>query len=147
MKSRLIALNAVIAAVYFVVAYITPATAFVNLRISTALYVLAAWNPALIPGLVAGNALAGAPQGGLDVLLGGAVGLLTAGACALLGKRFAWLAVAVVPTLVVPLWLGYLFGVPYMAVVPALAIGQVISAVAAFFLLRAKALERLVSAK
>jgi hypothetical protein len=140
----MLTLNAVIAAVYFAVATLTPATAFLNLRISTALYVFAAWNPLLIPGLAAGNALAGAPQGWLDVLLGGVVGLLTASACALLGKRWAWVAVAVVPTLVVPLWLGYLFGVPYMAVVPALAIGQTISAVAAWALLRVNVLERLV---
>jgi uncharacterized membrane protein len=146
-KPRLVALNAVVAALYVAVALLTPATAFLNVRVSTALYVLAAWNPALIPGLALGNALAGVQQGPLDVALGLLVGIATPTACYLLGKRWAWVAVAVVPTLVVPLWLGYMFNVPYVAVVPALAVGQAISAGVAWLLSRSQVMKHIVEVK
>lgn len=144
MRTNLLTRNALVAALYAATALLLPATALANYRLSTALYVLAAWNPALIPGLALGNALAGLPQGGLDVVLGAVVGLLTARACARLGPRLAPLAVLVVPTLIVPLWLGVLFSVPYVVVVPILLKGQAVSALLAVWLLRSIRLKELV---
>ena len=141
---RNFARNAMIAALYAVTAWFLPATAFANLRLSTALYVLAAWNPALIPGLAIGNLLAGIPQGPLDMLMGGAVGLLTAWTASRLGPKWAPLAVLLIPTVVVPLWLGWLYHVPYIATVPALAEGQTASAALGWALLRVPQLRRMV---
>lgn len=148
MKVKTLAINAVIAALYAAIALALPATAFANYRLTTALYVLAALDPRLIIGLAVGNALAGLPQGPLDMLLGGVVGVLTAGACALAGRtRYDWLlaplAVLIVPTLVVPLWLGWLYKVPYGAVVPVLFVGQALSAGLGAGLLQVKQLRRL----
>lgn len=132
MTSRLVATNAILAAVYAAIALVLPATAFANYRLTTALYTLAAFNPRLIPGLALGNALAGIPQGPLDIALGGVVGLLTAWLCSRLRPWAAPVAVLVIPTLVVPLWLSVLFSVPYKAVVPVLLTGQALSALLAW---------------
>lgn len=147
MKIKTLTLNALVAALYAGIALWLPATALANYRLTTALYILAAWNPSLIPGLAIGNALAGIPQGPLDVALGLLVGLLTAWACAKLGPRWAPLAVLLVPTVLVPLWLGWLFHVPYLAVVPVLAWGQFWSALLGWVLLRSKTIETLVRGK
>lgn len=140
---RNIAKNAIVAALYAGIALWLPSTAFANLRLTTALYVLAAWNPVLIPGLAIGNALAGLPNGFIDVLMGGVVGVVTAWSAWRLGERWAWLAVLVVPTLLVPIWLSWLFHVPYWVTVVALLQGQVPSAVLGWVLLKVKALKRL----
>jgi uncharacterized membrane protein len=129
---RWLASNAILAAVYAALALVLPSTAFANYRLSTALYSLAAFNPRLIPGLALGNALAGLPQGPLDVVLGGLVGVLTSWLCSRVTPWVSPLAILIVPTLVVPLWLGVLFAVPYQAVVPVLARGQAVSALLAW---------------
>lgn len=141
---RNIAKNAIVAALYAGIALWLPSTAFANLRLTTALYVLAAWNPVLIPGLAIGNALAGLPNGFIDVLMGGVVGVVTAWSAWRLGERWAWLAVLVVPTLLVPSWLSWLFHVPYWMAVVALLQGQVPSAALGWVLLRGQAIKRFV---
>lgn len=143
MRTQTLVLNAMVAATYAGVALFLPATALANYRLSTALYVLAAWNPALIPGLALGNALAGLPQGFIDVVMGAVVGLATAWTCSRLG-RLAPAAVLVVPTLMVPLWLSVMFDAPYLAVLPVVAQGQLASAILAVMLMRAPVLKRLV---
>jgi uncharacterized membrane protein len=129
---RWLASNAILAAVYAALALALPATAFANYRLTTALYSLAALNPRLIPGLALGNALAGLPQGPLDIVLGGGVGLLTSWLCSRLTPWASPLAILIVPTLVVPLWLAVLFSVPYPAVIPVLMRGQAASALLAW---------------
>ncbi|HVH31009.1 MAG TPA: QueT transporter family protein [bacterium] len=132
MSPRWLASNAVLAAVYAGLALALPATAVANYRLTTALYSLAAFNPRLIPGLALGNALAGLPQGPLDIVLGGGVGLLTSWLCSRVTPWASPLAILIVPTLVVPLWLGVLFAVPYQVVVPVLVRGQAASALLAW---------------
>lgn len=134
-RYRKLAENAMLAAGYAVASLILPATPVANYRLTTALYVLASFDRALIPGLALGNALAGLPQGPVDILLGGAVGLLTAWISSLLRPALAPLAVLVVPTVVVPLWLSGLAGIPYAAVVPAVATGQALSAAIAWLVI------------
>lgn len=141
---RNIAKNAIVAALYAGIALWLPSTAFANLRLTTALYVLAAWNPVLIPGLAIGNALAGLPNGFIDVLMGGVVGVVTAWSAWRLGERWAWLAVLVVPTLLVPLWLSWLFHAPYWLTAAALLQGQAVSALLGWVILRTKAIKHLV---
>lgn len=132
MRSRLLASNAILAAVYAGLALVLPATAFANYRLTTALYTLAAFNSAFIPGLALGNAVAGMPQGPLDVVLGGVVGLVTSWFCSRARPWVSPLAVLIVPTLLVPLWLSVLFSAPYKAVVPVVLTGQILSALLAW---------------
>lgn len=142
--TRTLTRNAILAALYAAIALILPATAAANYRLATALYVLAAWNPALIPGLALGNALAGLPQGPVDMLLGGVVGALTSWACWRVGPKWAPVAVLVVPSLLVPTWLSLLFHVPYLVVLPVVAQGQALSALLGWMLLRVPHLRGLV---
>ena len=73
-------------------------------------------------------------MGGLgvfDIVGGGLVGLATAGACAWLGKhkKPSWLValpIALIPALVVSVWLSALLGVPYPAMAASLLVGQAI---------------------
>ena len=134
MGTRWLASNALLATVYAAVALVLPATAFANYRLTTALYALAAFNSRLIPGLALGNALAGIPQGPLDIALGGVIGLVTSWACSRVSPWASPIAILIVPTLVVPLWLGLLFSAPYAAVVPVLFVGQAASALLAWTL-------------
>lgn len=132
MNPRWMASNAILAAVYATLALSLPATAFANYRLATALYSLAAFNPRLIPGLALGNALAGLPQGLPDIVLGGGVGLLTSWLCSRVTPWVSPLAILIVPTLVVPLWLAMLYALPYQVVLPVLVRGQAASALLAW---------------
>jgi len=114
--------NAIVAGVYAAIALALPATAFANYRLATA----------LIHGLALGNALSGSPQGPIDIIFGGIIGLLTAWACSRLHPSWAPLAVLILPTVLVPVWLSVIFGVPYKTVVPVVGLGQLISALLAW---------------
>lgn len=129
---RSLATNAIVAGVYAAIALMLPATAHVNYRLATALYVLASFDRRLIPGLALGNAIAGIPQGPVDIIFGGIVGLLTAWACSRLRPSVAPIAVLVIPTAIVPLWLSMIAGLPYRAVVPVVGLGQVFSGLLAW---------------
>lgn len=142
-KTRMLTTSAVLAALYVLIALGLPATALANYRLSTALYALAAWNPSLIPGLAIGNALAGLPQGPIDMLMGAVVGLATAWACSKLG-RLAPVAVLVIPTVLVPTWLSWMFGAPYLVVMLSLLKGQALSALLSWVLMRSPQLRRIV---
>ncbi len=131
-RSSFVAQNAIVAAVYASIALVLPATAVANYRLATALYVLAAFDRRLILGLAVGNAVAGIPQGPVDIGLGFAIGALTAGTCAFLPVPITPLAVLVLPTIFVPVWLSLLFHAPYLAVLPVVATGQALSAALAW---------------
>lgn len=133
-RSSFVVQNAIVAALYAAIALVLPATAVANYRLTTALYVLASFDRRLILGLAVGNALAGIPQGPVDIGLGFGIGVLTAGACALLPRWLTPLAVFVLPTLLVPIWLSLLFHAPYRAVLPVVATGQALSAILAWVL-------------
>lgn len=141
MTVRMLTKNAAVAAAYVTIALMLPATALANYRLATGLYVLAAWSPGLIPGLALGNALAGFPQGPVDVLMGGLVGIITAWACSKLGK-LAPLAVLAIPTLLVPLWLGWMFGAPYGLTALVLLKGQAVGAALGWGLMQLPVLRR-----
>lgn len=128
MNIRRIAACGIVAGLYAAIALALPATAFANYRLATALYLLASFDPGLVPGLALGNALAGIPQGPMDVLLGGMVGYVTASCCAAIGWKYGAAAILVVPSLLVPLWLAPMFHAPYWSVVVVVAHGQFVSA-------------------
>lgn len=134
-------------ALYIVVMVLTQSFAFgqYQVRIATALYATAYLFPFLVVPLGLSNLLANMVMGGLgvfDIVGGGLVGLLTAGCCALLGKKRVtpWSVVApitLIPALMVSLWLSKLLGVPYVAMAASLLVGQFISGVAGALLVKA----------
>ena len=146
-KTQKLAFSGVIMAVYIVVMYVTQSFAFgqYQVRIATAIYATAYLFPFLVVPLGLANLLSNMVMGGLgffDIIGGGLVGLLTAGCCALLGKRryspyLTAVPIALIPALGVSSWLSFLLGVPYPALALSLLVGQVIAGVAGALLLQA----------
>jgi uncharacterized membrane protein len=69
----------------------------------------------------------------LDMAGGLAAGLLTAALCRVFGRYNIYLSaipIMVVPTLLVPVWLSYILGLPYLMLVASLSVGQVVSGIA-----------------
>lgn len=146
-KTQKLTLSGAVMAIYIVVMYFTQSFAFgqYQVRIATAIYAVAYLFPFLVVPLGLSNLLANMVMGGLgffDIVGGGIVGLLTAGCCALLGKKkiTSWAVIApitLIPALVVSIWLSKLIGVPYVALAGSLLVGQFISGVVGALLVKA----------
>ena len=146
-KTQKLTMSGAVMAIYIVVMYFTQSFAFgqYQVRIATALYGVAYLFPFLVVPLGLSNLIANMLMGGLgvfDIVGGGVIGLLTAGSCALLGKRrlSPWLTAApitLIPALGVSLWLSKLLGVPYWALAVSLLVGQAIAGVVGAALVKA----------
>ena len=146
-KTQKLAISGIVIALYIVVMYLTQSFAFgqYQVRIATAIYGIAYLFPFLVVPLGLSNLLANMVMGGLgvfDIVGGGLVGLLTAGCCALLGKKKVtpWAVVApitLIPALGVSLWLSCIIGVPYWTLAASLLVGQAIAGVAGAVLVNA----------
>lgn len=146
-KTEKLATSGVVMALYIVVMVFTQSFAFgqYQVRIATAIYGTAYLFPFLVVPLGFSNLLANMVMGGLgvfDIVGGGLVGLLTAGCCALLGRRRVtpWAVIApitLIPALGVSLWLSYLLNVPYWALAGSLLVGQAIAGVVGALLVNA----------
>ena len=139
-RTQKLVFSALVIAIYIVVMYFTQSFAFgqYQVRIATAIYASAYVFPFLVVPLALSNLLSNMVMGGLgffDIVGGGLVGLLTAGACALLGKKkiTEWSVVApitLIPALGVSLWLSRILEVPYWTLALSLLVGQAICGVA-----------------
>lgn len=137
-NTRRITVSGLVMGIYIALMFLTQSFAFLQfqVRIATGLYVLAAVYPWLVIPLGLANMLSNILMGGLgpsDIFGGLLVGLLTAGACAILGQKKASiylqvLPIAIIPTIVVPIWLTFIIQVPYLALVLSLLLGQTVSA-------------------
>ena len=146
-KTQKLTLSGAVMAIYIVVMYFTQSFAFgqYQVRIATAIYGVAYLFPFLVVPLGLSNLIANMVMGGLgffDIVGGCIVGWLTAGCCALLGRRkiTSWAIIApvtLIPALVVPIWLSGLINVPYIALAGSLLVGQLISGVIGALLVRA----------
>ena len=143
MSTRNLAANALAAALYVVVTSVWGWAATgpaLNIRLATALYVLPAGDPALLLGPALGNGLSTLITGGhlLDAGLGVIVGLLSGWAAGLLARKWTVaaspLAVLLVPTATVPLWVAWLYHAPLNVTFGSVAAGQALSAAAAWII-------------
>lgn len=136
-NTKKITISGVVIAIYIVIMLLTQSFAFgqYQVRVATSLYALAAIHPFLIIPLGAANLLSNTIMGGLGPLdmIGGCVaGLLTSTACYYLKKinvMLVALPILLIPTLLVPIWLSYLLGVPYLVLVISVGIGQILPSV------------------
>ena len=136
-----------VAALYIALMYVGQGFAFgvYQVRLATAIYALAYLFPFSTVPLALANALSNALLGGFgvfDIVGGFGVGLVTAGAIALVRicKLPAWLVILpniLGPGLIVPLWLSHITGVPYWALVVNISIGQITPAILGYILIRA----------
>ncbi|MBQ6595246.1 MAG: QueT transporter family protein [Clostridia bacterium] len=146
-SARKLTISGAVMALYIVVMYLTQSFAFgqYQVRIATAIYGTAYLFPFLVVPLGLSNLISNMVMGGLgvfDIVGGGLVGLLTAGSCALLGRRriTEWSVaapIALIPALGVSLWLSPLLEVPYAALAGSLLVGQVISGFVGALLVKA----------
>ena len=146
-NTKKLAFSGAVIALYITVMYLTQSFAFgqYQVRIATAIYAAAYLFPFLVVPLGLSNLLANMVMGGLgifDILGGGAVGLLTAGCCALLGRKKAspwsvFLPITLIPALGVSLWLSGLLNVPYWALAASLLVGQAVAGFAGALLAQA----------
>ncbi len=146
-KTQKLAISGAVMAIYIVVMYFTQSFAFgqYQVRIATAIYGCAYLFPFLVVPLGLSNLLANMIMGGLgvfDIVGGGLVGLLTAGCCALLGKRrlsswFVAVPITLIPALGVSLWLSAIIGVPYWTLAVSLLVGQAIAGLVGALLVKA----------
>lgn len=146
-NTQKLAFSGVVIALYIVVMYLTQSFAFgqYQVRIAAAIYAVAYLFPFLVVPLGLSNLLSNMVMGGLgffDIVGGGIVGLLTAGCCAMLGKKklTPWLVIApitLIPALGVSLWLSGILGIPYWALAGSLLVGQFIAGIAGALLVQA----------
>lgn len=125
-------------ALYCVTMYFTQSFSFgaYQIRIATAIYSLGYFFPFLIAPMGIANALSNMIMGGLgvfDVLGGALAGVLTTGACALIGRLkfkghrlLVAVPVTLIPGLLVPVWLAPALGMAYAPLALSLLIGQII---------------------
>ena len=141
---RKVTTSGLVIAAYIVVMYLTQSFSFgqYQMRVATSLYAMAAIHPFLIVPLGVSNLLSNMIFGGLglfDVIGGFVVGIVTAAACWYLRKMSVWLVgvpILIIPTLLVPIWLSALLGIPYVTLVISVGTGQTIPAILAIFLVR-----------
>lgn len=134
-----LAISGMVMALYIVVMYVTQSFAFgqFQIRIATSFYAAAYLFPFLVVPLGVSNMLSNILMGGLgivDMIGGGIVGLLTAGACALI-RHFKWdarlvfLPITLIVGLGIPTYLSGLLGVPYWVLASSLLVGQAVCGV------------------
>jgi uncharacterized membrane protein len=132
-----ITVSAAAMAIYIVLMTLTQSFAFgqYQVRIATAIYSLAYLFPFLVVPMGLANLLSNMLMGGFgffDIVGGGMAGIMTAGACAIIGKlkckkQLIFFPIALIPALLVSTWLSYLLSVPYWTMAVSLLVGQVIA--------------------
>jgi uncharacterized membrane protein len=137
-KTKKITLSAVVIALYIILMYITQNFAFgqYQVRIATGLYALGYQFPFLIIPLGIANLLSNTIMGGLGLLdmIGGCIaGIITTLLIVWfkklhMPKYIIVLPIALVPSLLVPIWLSIILNVPYLVLFISLLVGHTISA-------------------
>ena len=146
-KTQKLALSALFMAMYVVVMIYTQSFAFgqYQIRFATTIYALSAIFPFLIVPLGMANLISNTLMGGLgplDMIGGAVVGLATCASIVLIKRQnlsnwFISLCIILIPGLCVPIWLSILLDIPYLVLMPALVIGQIIPGLAGTFLVNA----------
>ncbi|MCX7614633.1 MAG: QueT transporter family protein [Clostridiales bacterium] len=143
-SAKKIAVSGIVIAIYIVLMYLTQSFAFgqYQIRIATSIYALAAIHPFLILPMGIANLLSNTIMGGLgplDMFGGFIAGVLTSLGCWFLKKIHVYLValpIILIPSLLVPVWLSYLIGVPYIALVISIGIGQILPAIAGVIIIK-----------
>lgn len=135
-NTKKLTISAMVIAIYITIMFLTQGFAFgqYQIRIATSIYGLSAIYPFLIIPMGIANLLSNTIMGGLGILdmIGGViVGITTTTIVYLISKKKLnqWLIalpIIFVPGLMVPIWLSYIFHVPYSVLAISLIIGQII---------------------
>ena len=138
-KTKKLTLSAMFIALYVVIMYFTQSFAFgqYQIRIATSLYAFAYFFPFLVLPMGIANMLSNMLMGSIgifDIVGGFTAGIITTLLMVLIRKTKlnSWLTalpVALVPTLIVPIYLSRVINVPYLALVGSLFVGQLIAGI------------------
>ncbi|MBQ6553975.1 MAG: QueT transporter family protein [Firmicutes bacterium] len=138
-KTKKLTISAMMIALYVVLMYCTQSFAFgqYQLRIATSLYAFAYFFPFLVLPMGIANMLSNMVMGGMgvfDIVGGFAAGILTTLLMVLIRRKnwSSWLValpIAFVPSLLVPIWLSKIIGVPYPALFVSLFVGQAVAGI------------------
>lgn len=136
-KSEKVALSGLVISVYIVFVYLTQFLSFgqYQIRLATGLYSLAYFFPHLCFPLGLANMLSNILFGGdvVNGMFGFIAGILTTYTIVLFKKittqkSVLVIPIAIIPSLIIPIWLSYTLDVPYYILVGSLLFGQTISA-------------------
>lgn len=136
-KSEKVALSGLVISVYIVFVYLTQFLSFgqYQIRLATGLYSLAYFFPYLCFPLGLANMLSNILFGGdvVNGMFGFIAGILTTYTIVLFKKittqkSVLVIPIAIIPSLIIPIWLSYTLDVPYYILVGSLLFGQTISA-------------------
>lgn len=136
-KTKKITISGLIIGIYIVFMYLTQSIAFgqCQVRFATGLYSFAYAFPFLRVPLGIANMLSNILLGGDSVngILGFIAGFLTTSTICLLKKVttkkvIIVLPIAIIPSVIIPIWLSYTLQIPYCLLVLSLLVGQTISA-------------------
>jgi uncharacterized membrane protein len=143
---RKITISGIVIALYVIIMFTTQSFSFgqFQIRIATSLYSLSAIYPFLIIPLGISNLLSNTLMGGLgifDMAGGAAVGIITSTLVYLIKKYELndWLiALPIIfgPGLIVPVWLSYILGLPYVPLAASLCIGQILPGIVGVILVK-----------
>jgi len=144
-STRKLTISGVVMAMYIAVMFVTQSFSFhaIQFRVATTLYGISYIFPFLILPISIANALSNSLMGGLgalDVIGGFIAGVIISG-LAYLVRRFKLPKLLLIPIialgngLIVPIWLSYLLGIPYFALVISVTLGQIPSGIAAYLLI------------
>ena len=136
-QTKKLALSGLTIAIYIVIMYFTQSFSFgqYQIRIATGLYSMVYQFPFLCVPLGLANMLSNILFGGdlINGIFGFAAGTLTCASICLLkkittNKIVIVVPIALVPSLIIPIWLSHTLQVPYFPLVASLLVGQIISA-------------------
>ena len=146
-RTRKLTISGMVMAMYIAIMFVTQsfASQAIQFRVATTLYSLSYIFPFLILPIGLANAFSNFLMGGLGVLdvVGGFIAGVVVSGLVYLVRRFELSKLLIIPIialgngLIVPIWLSYLLGIPYFALVINVTLGQLPSGIAAYFLITA----------
>ena len=145
-KTKKICISGIVIAMYIVIMFVNQSFAFqaVQVRIATVVYSFSYIFPFLVLPIGIANALSNLLMGGLgalDVIGGFIAGIVVSGLIYLV-RRYKLPMILIIPIivlgngLIVPIWLSYLLGLPYWALVLNVSLGQIPSGLVSYFLMK-----------
>ena len=145
-KTKKICISGIVIAMYIVIMFVNQsfASQAVQVRIATVVYSFSYIFPFLVVPIGIANALSNLMMGGLgalDVVGGFIAGVIVSGMVYLV-RRYKLSMILIIPIivlgngLIVPIWLSYLLGMPYWALVLNVSLGQIPSGIASYFLMK-----------
>ena len=145
-KTKKLCISGIVIAMYVVIMFVNQsfASQAIQVRIATVIYSFSYAFPFLVVPIGIANALSNLLMGGLgalDVVGGFIAGVIVSGLVYLV-RRYKLPMILIIPIivlgngLIVPIWLSYLLGYPYLMLVLSVSLGQIPSGILSYLLMK-----------